>query len=229
MRSLHCTVLLALLVVVGACTPRPAERQPEQAQQTATAPVAGEVEPAELARVQGISVGRDDAPVVIYEFADFQCPACAQFASFGTPYIKEQYVEAGTVRYVHYDFPLVSIHPHAFLGARAARCANEQGRFWEYHDTLYEEQRAWADADDALPLFVRYAEGAGLEREPFETCLRSDRYAVEVTRNMQLGQSLGVPGTPTIFVNGKRANIRSLEDLDRIIREEAGMGAGTGM
>jgi protein-disulfide isomerase len=209
------------LVALIACTPRAAERQGEQL--PATEPVAVELEPGELARVSGISVGRSDAPVVIYEFADFQCPACAQFAAIATPHIKQNFVQAGTVRYVHYDFPLTGIHPHAFLAARAGRCANEQGRFWEYHDQLYAEQRNWSGQDEVVEMFVDYARQVGLDRAAFETCLRSDRYAVEVSENMKLGESLRVPGTPTIYINGRRAEIRSLEELDQLIAREAGM------
>jgi protein-disulfide isomerase len=169
-------------------------------------------------------IGEDNAPVRIVVFSDFQCPACAQFAAFAIPYIKEQHVEPGTVRYVHYDFPLVNIHPQAFLAARAGRCAHEQGRFWEYHDLLYAEQQSWSRQEEAPARFVELAQQLGLERATFESCLNSDRYAAEVTTNMRLGQSLGVPGTPTLYVNGKRAEIRSLQALDRLIAEEAGQG-----
>jgi protein-disulfide isomerase len=217
-------VLLAMAALAACSSPRNGERTAEQ-QETARAPVPVDVDAGELARVQGISVGAADAPVVLYEFADFQCPACAQFAAVGTPHIKRNHVEAGTVRYVHYDYPLIQIHPHAFLAARAGRCANEQDRFWEYHDLLYAEQRNWSGEQDALPLFVDYAPRVGLDRARFEQCLRSDRYAEEVTLNMRLGESLNVPGTPTIFINGRRAEIRSLEDLDRLIQSEAGAGA----
>jgi protein-disulfide isomerase len=218
--------LLVCLLVAGlgasACTPRANDRQ--QQQEATTAPVPVNLTPQELARVQGISVGQADAPVVIYEFADFQCPACAQFAAVVTPHVKQQHVQAGTVRYVHYDFPLIQIHPHAFLAARAGRCANEQGRFWEYHDLLYAEQRAWSGEDNALPMFVEYARRTGIDASAFEACLRSDRYALEVSQNMQLGNSLNVPGTPTLYINGRRAEIRSLEELDQLIAQEAGMG-----
>ena len=198
--------------------------------QTATQPVRVDVDPAELARVQGISIGREDAPVVMYEFADFQCPGCGQFAMFIAPLIKERLVEPGLVRYVYYDYPLVSIHPHAFLASRAGRCANEQGRFWEYHDLLYGRQATWSAQRDASDFFVRLAAEAGLDQRTFEACLRSDRYADEVTRSMALGESLQVQGTPTIFVNGKRLpGIPPFSELEQIVRQEAGLsGDGSG-
>ena len=196
-------------------------------EEATTAPVAVELDPAELARVQGISIGRDDAPVVIYEFADFQCPGCGQFASFVTPLIKERLVEPGLVRFVYYDFPL-AMHPHAFLAARAARCANEQGRFWEYHDLLYARQPTWSAMRDATDFFVELGAEAGLDTGAFEGCVRSDRFAQEVTESLRLGESLQVRGTPTLIINGKRldSGIPSFAELEQLVREEAGMAAG---
>lgn len=192
----------------------------------ATEPVPVEIDEAELARVQGIGMGREDAPVVIYEFADFQCPGCAGFASFVAPLIKQRLVDPGLVRYVYYDYPLTQIHPHAFLASRAGRCANEQGRFWEYHDRLYARQATWAAMGDPTDFFIDLAADAGLDRGQFADCLRSDRYAEEVTRNMRLGEALGVPGTPTLFVNMKRLDqIPSFAELEALVRAEAGQAA----
>jgi len=192
-------------------------------------PVAVAMDPAEVARAPGVGAGPEDAPVVIYEFADFQCPGCAQFATFVAPLIKERYVDQGLVRYVYYDFPLTQIHQHAFLASRAGRCADEQGRFWEYHDVLYGRQARWSASRDATPLFLDYADEVGLDRRAFEQCLRSDRYAREITQNIQLGQSLGVQGTPTLFVNGKRLpTVPAFRDLERIIQEEMGTSPAAG-
>jgi protein-disulfide isomerase len=192
----------------------------------ATAPIAVDIDPAELARVQGVAIGREDAPVVIYEFADFQCPGCASFASWVAPLVKERLVEPGLVRYVYYDFPLVSIHQHAFLASRAGRCANEQDRFWDYHDVLYARQARWAAMRETTGYFIDLAGEIGLDRRAFEGCLRSDRYAEEVTRNLRLGESLGVTGTPTLFINGKRlAAIPVYQDLEQMVQEELGQSA----
>ncbi|CAN5149032.1 thioredoxin domain-containing protein [soil metagenome] len=190
----------------------------------ATEPVPVTLDPQELSRVQGISRGSADAPVVILEFADFQCPGCEQFATFVSPLIEERLVEPGLVRYVHYDFPLVSIHAHAFLAARAGRCALEQDRFWGYHDILYARQTSWSSLDDPTDEFVEYAGELGLNGDEFAACLRSDRYAEEVTRSMRFGESLDVPGTPTLIVNGKRlAQTPSFAELEQIVRQEAGL------
>jgi protein-disulfide isomerase len=194
----------------------------------AAQPVAVEIDPVELARTPGVALGRADAPVVIYEFADFQCPGCAQFATFVAPLIKERLVEPGLVRYVYYDFPL-SQHQHAFLASRAARCAGDQERFWEYHDLLYGRQPRWSSAastGSATDLFVGYARELGLDRGAFEGCLRSNEHAEAVTRNLRFGESLGVSGTPSIFVNARRLQrIPSFQELEAMVRAEAGGAA----
>lgn len=185
-------------------------------------PIAIDIPEEELARAPGIARGPVDAPVVIFEFADFQCPACAQFATFYAPLIKERFVDPGHVRYVYYDFPLRH-HQHAFLASRAGRCADEQDLFWEYHDVLYARQPRWSAASDATPLFVEYADDVGADRRSFESCLRSDRYALEVTQNLQLGLSLGVGGTPTLFINGRLLpSIPTYSQLEELIRQELG-------
>jgi protein-disulfide isomerase len=167
----------------------------------ATQPVQVTLSPAELAEVEGIAVGDPTAPVTIMEFADFECPACGDFAALFNPVVKERWVETGEARFVRYDFPLVQIHPNGFLAARAARCAGEQDRYWEYHDALYGRQSEWRRQDGATRLFIDLAAQVGMDRAGFERCLRSDRWAEEVTENMQLGASMNVPGTPTFFVN----------------------------
>lgn len=194
----------------------------------ATEPIPVEIDPEELSRVQGMAIGREDAPVVMYEFADFQCPGCGQFAAFVTPLIKERLVSEGLVRYVYYDFPLVSIHPNSFLAARAGRCANAQEGFWEYHDLLYGRQPTWAVMVDPARYFVDLAREGGLDASAFESCLRSDQFAEEVSRSLRFGETLGVNGTPTLFVNGKRLpQTPSFSELEQIVRAEAGMAAPT--
>lgn len=194
--------------------------------QPVTQPVEVVMDQARLNRVQGISVGQPDAPVVIYEFADFQCPGCGQFASLVAPLIKERLVGSGKVRYVYYDFPLIQIHPNAFLASRAGRCANEQGKFWEFHDIIYGQQPNWSSERDPSALFVQYATQAGADAGRFESCLRSDRFAREVSESMQLGQSLGVQGTPTLIVNGRRlGSTPSYSELERMVDEAIAGGA----
>lgn len=181
----------------------------------------------ELAGVPGAaSLGREDAPVVIYEFADFQCPHCAEWSSLMEPLIRERLVQPGLVRYVFYDFPLGGGFRHSFLAARAARCAKDQNKYWEYHDILFARQPSWTGLDDPSDFYVDLAKQVGLDTGSFEQCLRSDKYQREVSLDRQLGTSLNVNGTPTLFVNGEMLQtIPTFPELERIVREKAGAGA----
>lgn len=190
----------------------------------AVSPVPTQIDSSVLARTQGISLGDPNAPVVIFEFADFQCPACATFARFTTPLIKDPWVANGTVRMVFFDFPITGAHPNAFLAARAARCANEQDRFWDYHDLLYGRQSEWSTRNRPVDFFVDMATQLGLNESQFAGCLRSDKYAAEVTQSMMFGETMGVGGTPTLFINGRRMLEIPLtaQDLEAVIRAELG-------
>ena len=193
-------LLLGLIVIAGAGV---LFTQTRKAGKAATQPVAVNLSPAELQRVPGMSMGRADAPLTILEFADFQCPGCGSWATFMEPLIKERLVNTGRARYVFYDFPL-NIHQNGFLASRAGRCANDQGKFWEFHDMVFQNQGKWAFEEDAVPFFVEYAGKVGADEGRFEECLRSERFAKEVSESVKLGESLGVGATPTIFVNGQR-------------------------
>lgn len=147
------------------------------------------------------ALGRAEAPVVIVEFSDFQCPYCARFAQQTFPQLKREYIDTGKVRLVFRDFPL-SFHQNAALAAEAAQCAHEQGRFWEYHDRLFAGQGEWSGSANAGQVFAGYAEGLGLDGARFRECLSSKRYAAEVQKDFNDGKGYGVTGTPTFFING---------------------------
>ena len=190
---------LVLLVGLGLL----ASRMKKGTQEGANQGVPVQLTPDQLQRVHGISLGRDDAPITIYEFADFQCPHCAQFAAFIEPLIRQNLVDTGKARYVFYEFPLG--FKWSFLSARAGRCANEQGKFWDFHGLIFARQQQWAFEQDAAAQFVEYSRTIpGLDAGKFEQCVRSDRFQREVSESLQLGQSLGVGGTPTLFVNGRK-------------------------
>lgn len=144
--------------------------------------------------------GQDNAPVVIVEFGDFQCPFCERFFSQTLPLIKENYIKTGKVKFVYRDFPLTSIHQYAEKAAEAADCANEQGKFWEYHDLLFSRQYEWASV--GVEKFKEYASELGLDTTKFNECLDSGKYENEVRKDFNDGLSYGVRGTPTFFING---------------------------
>ncbi len=196
------------------------------------APVPVNIPPAELNATPGISMGRADAPVVMFQFADFQCPHCGEWAAFIEPLIKERLVETGKVRYVFYDFPLGGAFKHGFLASRAGRCANDQGRFWEYHDWLFGRQSEWSYSSDPAEKFVEYASApaVGMDAGKFEECLRSDRFAKEVSQSRMFGEKLGVGSTPTLFMNGKRVTDlpANYQQLEALVNAELGAAAPAG-
>jgi protein-disulfide isomerase len=189
-------------------------------------PVEGADDPRTLVeKAEGISVGNPSAPAKLLVFSDYQCPFCGQFAAQIAPLLKAEFVETGLLELVYYDFPLGGLHRHSFLASRAARCAGEQGKFWEYHDVLFGEQSRWAASSRApLDEFEQYAERLGLDRQAFSACLRSDRFADVVSANKLLGEQLGVTGTPTLILNGRRVmNWSDYAGLKELIQQEAGV------
>jgi protein-disulfide isomerase len=149
---------------------------------------------------QGVTKGNESATVTIIEFGDFQCPACQQFATQHKPQVELNYVESGKAKFVYYDWPIVQAHPNAFLAARASRCAADQNRYWEYHDNLFRNQVRWAPSTNAADVFIDYAAELGLDEDTFASCLESEAHAELVSANMELGNQLGVGGTPTILI-----------------------------
>ncbi len=168
--------------------------------------VLGELEDLEalVEMATGVERGDPNAPITIMEFGDFQCPACQQFATLVKPQLDLAYVEGGVARFVFHDFPVVSAHQHAFLAARGARCALDQGEqyFWPYHDQLFSHQSTWMlSQGPPMNAFEDYASTIGLDVGDFASCLDSDRFADVVSANLRLGMELGVTGTPTVFVS----------------------------
>ena len=156
---------------------------------------------AELVRLaQGVEYGDPNAPVTIMEFGDYQCPTCGFFALQTKPQADLAYVESGQAKFVFHDFPL-SIHPNAFLAARAARCAGDQDAYWDYHEGLFRNQNSWASQTSPGGTFASIAGELGLDPALFEGCLDSDQHAEVVSANQALGQRLGVYETPTVFVH----------------------------
>jgi len=147
-------------------------------------------------------IGNPDAPITIIEFSDFQCPFCARFYSQTLPLIYQEYIEPGKVKLVFRDYPIQSIHPNAVPAAVASECANEQGKFKEMHDMLFEKQNEWSSQENtvALSLFSQYATKIQLEQEVFDSCLTSGKYIEEIKKDLDDGRDYGVTGTPGFFV-----------------------------
>jgi protein-disulfide isomerase len=157
--------------------------------------------------------GSEKAPVTIVKFEDFQCPFCKQIQPTVNALLSRY---DGKVRLVHKDLPLESLHPQARQAAEAARCAHEQGKFWEYHDKLYATAPK-ASADDLRS----YAKDVGLNADSFDRCFASGKYKEVVQRDLNEGAQLGLTGTPTFFINGREiSGNQPSEAFEAIIDEE---------
>ncbi len=156
--------------------------------------------------------GPADAPVTIVEFSDFQCPFCKR-AQPVIKQLRERYPTQVSWRFK--DLPLNSIHPAAQAAAEAARCAGEQGKFWEYRDALFEAGQITEDMHKGL------AESLGLDSAPFQECLQSNKYSEAVQADSLEAQKLGISGTPTFVVNGiVLAGAQPYEEFTRVIEDE---------
>ena len=147
-------------------------------------------------------IGNPDAQITIIEFSDFQCPFCARFHIQTLPSILEEYIDQGKVKLVFRDFPIQNIHPNALPASAAAECANEQGKFKEMHDRLFENQKEWSGQEtaNAVSLFSQYASEIELEQEIFDACLTNGKYIEEIRNDLNDGRAYGVSGTPGFFI-----------------------------
>ncbi|MDT8306258.1 MAG: thioredoxin domain-containing protein, partial [Anaerolineae bacterium] len=157
--------------------------------------------PASLSGDVAASLGDPGAPVTIVEFTDYQCPYCARYSQETLPRVRADLVETGLVYYQLKDLPL-DIHPQAPRAAAAARCAGEQDAYWEMHDALFANQTEWASADGVDEAFGRLAVEIGLDSDPFDACVESERYAQAVQDNLSEAAALGVSGAPSFFIDG---------------------------
>lgn len=142
------------------------------------------------------TLGDPNAPVTLIEFGDFECPFCGRFAMDTKPLLIENEIKQGKLRLVWKDFPL-SIHTRAQKAHEAARCAQEQGKFWEYHDILFQNLRNLKISD-----LEDYASRLNLDRNSFDVCLKSEKYTALVQKGVEEGIRAGVRGTPAFLVNG---------------------------
>lgn len=149
-------------------------------------------------------LGDENAPVVMIEFSDFQCPFCRSFWQDTFPKIKSQYIDTGKVKFVYRDFPL-SFHAGAMPAAQAAECAEDQGKFWEMHDKIFSEQakQGGGTIQFGVADVKKWAGEIGLDTGKLNSCLDSQKYAEEVEKDIADGSSAGVSGTPGFFINGR--------------------------
>ncbi|MFB5630174.1 MAG: DsbA family protein [Nitrosopumilaceae archaeon] len=147
-----------------------------------------------------ISLGNEDAPITLVEFGDYQCFFCNKFFHETEPSIIENYVENGKVKIIFKDFTIIG--PDSIGAAHATHCANDQGKYWEYHDELYNnwagENNGWASSENLL----KFAQNIGLNEDDFKKCMSDGKYQQLVSASSNDARNLGITGTPAFFVIG---------------------------
>jgi protein-disulfide isomerase len=168
---------------------------------------------------QGSPVAQQNPPVKLEEFGDFECPPCGMFH----PILQQMHEEFGDKLQITFrEFPLVPTHQHALAAASAAEAAGLQGKFWEMHDLLYEHQNDWKKEFDVRPIFEGYAKQIGVDVERYKRDMNGDLVAQRIFADGKRGHSLGVKGTPTVFMNGREVPFENLpaEKLRVVIQNE---------
>lgn len=202
---------LAAVAVVGVVLIARAALRPGAPALSLDAPVAAVTGP------RGVTLGSDSAPVEIMEFSDFECPYCARFAVLQMPDIRSRLISTGRARWRFVHFPLQG-HTKSPIAHLAAACANEQGRFWELHDLIYENQDTWVESRRPAGVLDGLAERAGVDRARYRQCVDERAAWGRVLADKALGDSLGINGTPTFFVNGRRlADVPSFDEFRHIV------------
>lgn len=169
--------------------------------------------------------GNAESTVVLAEYSDFQCPACAGFG----PTLKELMDKHGDkIRFEYHHFPLIQIHQNAATAAQAAEAAGVQGKFWEMHDMLFERQSAWSSSISARGMFISYAEELGLDTEQFERHLNATIIRDQVRAELRDAQSLGLTGTPSFFLNGEKMVIETYADFINQVEVALGVADRSG-
>ncbi|MBI4894698.1 MAG: DsbA family protein [Candidatus Aenigmarchaeota archaeon] len=143
------------------------------------------------------TMGSKDAPIIVYEFSDYQCPFCERFFSASLPQIKQNYIDTGKILFVYKDFPLTQIHPGAMPAAIYAKCANDQGKWVAFHDAVFKNQGALQQGQAGLDSL---ATQAGLDMTALASCASDPSAQKEVENDLNTGIAVGVTGTPSFFI-----------------------------
>lgn len=179
-------------------------------------------EPVDVSIDDDAVLGKSDAPVTIIEFSDFQCPFCRSFWKNAFAEIVKEYIDTGKAKLVFRDYPL-SFHPMGVPSAKAAECAKEQGKFWEMHDVIFEEQEKLGEGTVQYTVndLKKWAAKVGVNTTQFNDCVDSEKYKAEIEKDAADGVAAGVTGTPAIFINGRLiAGAQPFSVFKTIIDEE---------
>jgi protein-disulfide isomerase len=158
--------------------------------------------------------GSENAAITLIEFSDYECPYCTKWQTEVLPQLLEAY--GNKIRFVYKDFPLIGLHDNAAPAAEAADCAGEQGKYWEYHDLLFNGKLKLSTA-----AFKEYANRLNLDAPKFDDCLTSRRFQSEVEDDYNFATNLGIRSTPTFFINGLAlVGAQPLEVFQQVIDQE---------
>jgi protein-disulfide isomerase len=171
--------------------------------------------------------GQQDAPVTVYEIADFQCPYCSRFSREVFPRIDSAYVKTGKTKWIFVNFPLPT-HANSWVAAEAAMCAGGiSDRFWPMHDLLFSRQAEWAASANPAVLFAKYARQIGVPADAYDACAREDKLSGLLVRDLLNAAGAGVTGTPAFIINSEPifAGYRPFEEwkemLDKALKKTA--------
>jgi len=178
---------------------------------------------------QGYLIGKVDAPVKILEFADFECPSCGGWATVTEPDVRSRIINAGLANLTYYDFPLTQ-HRNTIAASNAAACADEQGKFWQMHDRLFQAQDEWngESTEQPKPFFKRYASEVGLDVQKWESCYDARKYQKRISANLADGIRRGVNSTPSFIIGNKLyAGMRTYDEMKMLVDSVARTTAPT--
>lgn len=160
-------------------------------------------------------IGQGKKGVTLIEYGDYQCPACGQYYPI-VKQVQEKYNQ--DIYFQFRNFPLTQIHPNAMVGARAAEATAKQNKFWEMHDTLYEQQQTWSTASNPSTYFEQYAQQLGLNVAQFKQDMASSAVNDTISADIAAAQKAGANGTPTFVLDGKKIdNPQTLDAFNKVI------------
>ena len=159
--------------------------------------------------------GEGKKNVTLVEYGDFECPACTAYY----PLVEQVYAKySSDITFQYRNFPLRQIHLHAMIAHRAAAAADRQGKFWDMYDLLYKNHDTWAAESDPTNTIRGYAQSLGLNMTKYDQDFQSEAVNSEINADIAEGQKLGITGTPTFFVDGKKIdNPKDLASFEKVI------------
>jgi protein-disulfide isomerase len=210
------TALVAILIILGAIVAAVAALQPRPAAGVPGVTTIAAPGVPTSRNPEGFYVkGNPDAPVVVTEYVDFQCPGCGYYARSLAQGFEQDYVATGKVLFVFHEYPL-EFHANAIPAAEAARCAGDQGKFWEMYGLLFDNQRQWSDLNNPGAQFGTYAGQLGLDTGAFGQCSSSGVNRAAILAARDTGTRLGIKGTPSFAVNGALVDTTGAQSVDEI-------------